>query len=358
MKIILVIPTISPGGAERVISELANDWSYKEHEIVLVLLAKAVKEYPLHEKIKIIELGFENSNKLKRIFHELKIFFALRNILRTESPDFILSFMPKYNVFTLLASSFLNLNVYVSDRMNPRSKLPLLISLLRKLTYRYAKGIIAQTSLGKEIIEKETGNKNIKVIQNPLKCINLYPDIKREKIILNIGRLDPDKGQKYLLEIFAKADVQDWKLVILGAGYLLDSLQMKAKELGIEDQVLFQGNVSNVDEWLARSSIFAFTSLSEGFPNALAEAMAAGLPCISFDCDTGPRDLIIDGKNGYLVPIYNVEYFIKRLERLINDEMLRKQLSKESIKLTDKLNKDKISDEFLKFCTKECKCVE
>jgi glycosyltransferase involved in cell wall biosynthesis len=351
MKILLVIPTMTQGGAERVMSVLANDWADKGHDIVLVLLAKGEKAYSLRENIKIIELGFENRGKLTRIFDELKIFFSLRKILKTESHDFVLSFMAKYNSFTLLAASFVNLNVYVSDRNNPKNKLPLFTSLLRKLTYKHAQGIIAQTALAKEIIKKETGNKNIEIIPNPIKVINFYNDVKREKIILNIGRLHSQKGQIYLLEIFAKVKSADWKLVILGSGHLLESLQMKAKELQIEDQVDFRGNVSNVDEWYARSSIFAFTSLYEGFPNALAEAMAAGLPCISFDCETGPSELIKDAENGYLVPVRDLDAFTDKLELLMRNNELRKKIGNEAMELREKLESPKIADKFIAFCT-------
>ena len=353
MKIILVIPTISHGGAERVMSELANYWAKKGHEVILVLLAKGTKAYELHHDIKVIELGFENPGILKRIFYELKILFTLRHLLRTESPRFVLSFMCKYNVFTLLAASFLNLNVYISDRNNPKNKLPFLTSFLRKKVYRYGKGIIAQTELAKEIISKETKNLNIAVIQNPLKNIKLYPEIKKEKIILNIGRLNHQKGQEYLLEIFSDAKLHDWKLVILGSGELLTELEKKAKDLGIEEQVYFIGNVSNVDEWFARSSIFSFTSLYEGFPNALAEAMAAGLPCISFDCDTGPRDLILNDNNGYLVPLHDTRDFTEKMITLATNEDIRIKLGNNAKKISSMLDADHIAKKYFNFCTKE-----
>lgn len=352
MKILLVIPTISYGGAERVMTELANNWSSRGHEVILVLLARDTKAYDLNDSVKVVELCFENRGKLKRIFYETKTLFALRELLKKESPDFVLSFLYKCCVLTILSAVFLNLRVYVSDRNNPKMKLPLpLTAFLRKITYRFATGVVAQTFEAKCIIEQQTKNQNVEVIPNPLKHIDLYPHICREKIILNLGRLHPQKGQKYLLEILVKANLPDWKLVILGDGELLKSLQMQAKKLGIEDQVIFAGNVSNVDEWFARSSVFVLTSLFEGFPNALAEAMASGLPCISFDCDTGPGELIRNGNNGYLIQLKDIKSFSDKLSHLANDKKLMEEVGINAMNIRNDLFVDSIADRYFKFCS-------
>lgn len=352
MKIILVIPTLKQGGAERVMSELANEFTKKGHDVHLCLLVGGEHFYLLESRVKVYKLGFENKGILSRLGSAIKVIFKLRALLKSIKPDFVLSFMCKYNPYTIVAASFLNLNIYVSDRSNPRKIWSKSIALPRKYTYRFASGIIAQTSLAKELIQKETGNRNISVISNPLKEVLDYPDMERKNIILNVGRLVPEKGQKFLLDAFSKIDSDNWELVILGNGPLLHDLKQQAKMLGIDHKVKFKGTVDNVDKWLARSSIFAFTSLSEGFPNALVEAMAAGLPCVSFDCDAGPRDLIVDGKNGYLINIKDVSSLTKRLEQLVGNSDLRLELSVAAKKVVVDLNAKQISNQYLEFCSK------
>jgi len=350
MKIFLICSSLIHGGAERVISELANEFALNKHEVHMVILAVSEDFYFLHPEIKIHRLGFKNNGAFKKQIAELKTFFKLRKLLKTEKPDASLSFGTKYNILTILASRFLKLKVFVSDRSNPKKKIASHIDLLRRLTYRFATGIIAQTSLAKEIQERTTKNKNIKVIPNPVKEVKRYPEIKRDNIILNVGRLVPEKGQKYLLEAFSKIDDPEWRLVILGDGPLRENLERQAKELNIEEKLYMPGAVSNVDEWLAKASIFAFPSISEGFPNALVEAMAAGLPCVSFDCDAGPRDIIVDGENGFLVPLYNQTQFIQKLKFLINNKELRIVMGDKAITTSGNYyNISDISKKFLEF---------
>ncbi len=353
MKIVLVIPTLIQGGAERVMSELANEFTNKGHEVHLCLLVGGEHFYALASAVKVYDLGFVNKGPLQRIVEEIKVFLKLRALLKSVEPGFVLSFMSKYNVFTIMASSFLNINVFVSDRSNPRKKLPYLTALLRRLTYRFATGVVAQTTLAKELIEKETGNKNVRVISNPLREFTSYPDIERKQIILNVGRMVPEKGQKYLLEAFAKIKNSDWELVILGDGPLKDDLEIQAKKLNISNRVKMPGSVKNVDEWLAKSSIFVFPSVSEGFPNALVEAMAAGMPCVSFDCDAGPRDLIENKKNGFLIPIGDIDSFKEAIKKLVNNVSLREKIGLESKLRTKDLKVEEIANKYFIFCSEK-----
>lgn len=349
MKVFLVIPTLCQGGAERIISELANYFSSRCVEVHLVLLAEAEDFYLINKNVYIHRLGFINEGRLNKIRSELQVFFKLRRLLKEHRPDAVLSFMEKYNVFTIIASRILNIRVFVSDRSSPNLKLSNVLSALKKLTYRHATGVIAQTYLAKEVVERFTGNINVRVIPNPLKKVMLYPGKPREKIILNVGRLVPEKGQEFLLQAFAKLQSTDWKLVILGDGPLRKSLEKQIVELGLEDQVIMPGSVNNVDEWLAKASIFAFSSISEGFPNALVEAMAAGLPCVSFDCDAGPRDIIKHNINGLLVEINNINQMTAAISNLINDSELSKIIATNALSVNELYNIDSIGSQYLGF---------
>lgn len=351
-RIFFIIPTLKQGGAERVMAELTNQFChYDSIEIHLVLLAKAEIFYQLDSRIIVHQLGFENRGFFQKKIAELRTFIELRALLKQHQPDSVLSFMDKYNVFTLLASAFTKTKVFVSERSNPRKKRTWHMHLLRKYLYSYAGGIIAQTELAKEELFSLTKHEKIKVIPNPVKEIKFFSEMKRENIIINVGRLVPEKGQKYLIEAFGRIDPEEWRLVILGEGPLKDDLKNQAKALNIADKVELPGAVKEVDWWLARSSIFVFPSVSEGFPNALVEAMAAGLPCISFDCDSGPRDIIVDGVNGILVGEKDVDILSATLSCLMENEVLRKNLSKEAVKVRKDLAAERIAKEYYDFIT-------
>jgi len=351
MKIILVIPTLSHGGAERVISELANSLTSYGHDVYMVLWIGGKRFYHLDSRVNIIDFGSPHGSKLDNILSLFKIIYKLRKLYRLETPDAVVSFLTRSNILVLLSGFFMDVKIYISERNSPNvwdnhSKIVL---ALRNFTYRYVTGFIAQTEEAKRASEERFGIKKSRVIPNPMKQLTIPSNIKKDKIILNVGRLEEQKGQKYLMEAFAMIAMPEWKLVILGEGSKREELEKYAAVLGIVNQVIMPGSVKNIDEWYAKASIFAFPSLYEGFPNALAEAMAAGLPCVSFDCDTGPRDLIVDGINGYLVPVGNVKELANRFSQLINDKNLRINIVAESIKIKEQYSLKTITSDLLNF---------
>jgi glycosyltransferase involved in cell wall biosynthesis len=180
-----------------------------------------------------------------------------------------------------------------------------------------------------------------------------FPEYRRENIIVNVGRLVPEKGQKHLIEAFSLLGRRDWRLLILGDGKLREELTNLADSLGIWDLVEMPGTVSDVDYWLAKSSIFAFPSVSEGFPNALVEAMAAGLPCVSFDCNAGPKDIIRNNENGILISEGDVLSFSHALKSLIDDERLRIRMGNAALDIRNDLDLVKISKSYMDFMSGE-----
>ena len=350
MKVCLIIPTLKQGGAERVMSELANEFASWGLEIHLVLLARSEVFYSINKEIIIHSLGFTNKGRTQKILAQFQTLVKLRKLIKHEKPDFVLSFMTKYSILTIISALGLDTPVFVSDRSNPKKNIGRVLSFLRRKFYSKTTGIIAQTSLAKEILQEETGSNNIKVIPNPLREISKYPALQKEKLIINVGRLVPEKGHQYLLKAFSELESPEWKLVILGDGPLRNELLHLAEKLNISDRLIMPGSVENVDEWFARSSLFVFSSVSEGFPNALVEAMAAGLPCISFDCDAGPRDIIEHNTNGVLVETANVGQLVKEITELIGDEKRLKILGDNAKRIKCHLDVKEISLQYFNFC--------
>jgi glycosyltransferase involved in cell wall biosynthesis len=359
MKIFFIIPTLSHGGAERVISELANSLSQNGHNVSVVLWLGGNQFYQLDDKVKLIDFKLQHASKLDKIIGLLKVTYKLRKLYMQEKPDAVISFLTRTNIIAILSGLFLDTKIFISERNNPYlwDNNSQLILLLRNFTYKRATGFIAQTKTAQKLASQKF-HIGSQVIANPIKSISLSPDIKKEKIILNIGRLHEQKGQKYLLEAFSKLNTREWKLVILGEGPERANLESLALTLEIQDYVDMPGSVNNIDEWLQKASIFAFPSMYEGFPNALLEAMGAGLPCISFDCDTGPRDLIRNNKNGILIPLKDVNTLTKALKGLINDEEKRDEIASEAKKVTNIYGVNNITKKLLNYINEEKICTK
>ncbi len=350
-SICLVIPSLRHGGAERVISILSNEWCKLPNvKIFLLLLTKQKKYYFIDDRVEIIEPNWKYlKNPLGKLFYTVWIMFFIRNNINRISPSAILSFCERYNNIVILALKSFRTPLFVSDRNNPENNIGIIHEFLRKNLYTSVSGIIAQTVRGKKILYKKTKNSNILNIPNPLRIIDLK-GLKKEKIILNVGRNVKQKNQLELLEIFSKLkNAEDWNLLIIGEGPLRETLILKSLELGIENRTKFLEFQSDIDSYYEKSSIFAFTSIYEGFPNALVEAMAHGIPCIAYDCPTGPSELINHGESGYLVRLYDQLEYIEKLQQLIDNIELRNNLGAVGRNISSQFSVEQVSNRYLNF---------
>lgn len=342
--IVFIIHALQPGGMERVMAELANYFAVHNNTSVHFIFFGKFTElfYQLHNNIIVHDYKKKFDDKL-RILEIIKRLLYVRNTVKQINPDAILSFGIHWNNFVLLSLIGLHYKVFVSDRGSPLRRYSFINRFLRKILYRAASGIIAQTSIAKEETLKVLPFSNITVIGNPIRPIhNLNNTVLKDNIILSVGRLISTKHHDRLIKIFSRLNAPGWKLVIVGGNALkennYDKLQQKIIDLNLGDTVILEGTQKNVDEYYLKSKIFAFTSSVEGFPNVLGEALSAGLPVVSYNCIAGPSDMIQDGNNGYLVPLFNDDLFLNRLQILIDDEKLRRDMSqnaKESIKVFD-----------------------
>lgn len=341
---------------ERVMSLLANNFSEQsdtEVHLVLIGICRRI-DYPLSDSVIVHRPSFTFSNIRRRV-DTFRTMLYIRKEIKSIDPDTILSFGEMWNSMVLLSLKGLSYPVYVSDRSQPEKDLGRLQNYLRRKLYPNAAGFIAQTSRSKDICIENRWNSNVKVIGNPVRKVEPDPEIEKENIVLTVGRLIRTKHVDQLIDIFASIDNPDWKLVIVGGDAkklnLSDDLQQKVNELKMNGRILLEGQQKDVDRYYNRSKLFAFTSSSEGFPNVIGEALSAGLPVVAYDCVAGPSDMIEDGSNGFLVPLFNQDKFKDKLKQLMIDVDTRNRLGKNAKKSIGKFESVKLSQDYYRFIT-------
>ncbi|BAY74820.1 group 1 glycosyl transferase [Nostoc linckia NIES-25] len=351
MKITLIINSLTYGGAERIMSLMANYWSAKGWKITLLTFDEnKIPDFSLNSDITYIPLAIaeKSPNTMIGIWNNLKRIRILRNAIINSDPDVVISFMSRINITTLLATRWLNIPVIVSERSNPeKSYLGWNWQHLRKWTYSFADKIVFQTQRARDYFPVKLQNKSC-IIPNMV----VLPAIKKhsednfftKRSLIAMGRFVPEKGFDLLLEAFAKLkdNYPEWTLTILGDGKLRPELECLRNELGLSDRVYFPGMVNDIYAFLQQADIFIMSSRFEGFPNAICEAMAWGLPVISTDCPSGPREIIRDGIDGILVPNEDISTLASAIERLISNEQERNSLAARAIEVTERFSVKKI----------------
>ena len=354
MKICLIIPSLQAGGMERVMSEIISVLTSKpglELHLILYGISREIF-YEIPSTVRIHTPNFEFNND-HRSYYTLLTMIFLRKQVKKINPNSILSFGEIWNNFVLIALYGFKYPIFVSDRCKPDKSLGKLHNLLRKILYPKAKGIIAQTQVAKQIFHSLYNHNNIAVIGNPIREINPRSDIQKENIVLTVGRLISTKHHDELIKIFHSINHLDWKLVIVGYDHLKQKNKQRlndlVKELNLEKNILLVDKQKDIDKYYLKSKIFAFTSSSEGFPNVIGEAMAAGLPVIAYDCVAGPSELISDNENGFLIPLFDKLKFQERLKFLMENENLAEEMGNHSKELIKAFNVETISENFEKF---------
>lgn len=343
MNILLFTNSLAGGGAERVAATLANHWVQRGWAVTVVTLSPASEDfYRLDARVGrvALDLAGESRNVVDGLVQNVRRVRALRQAVRTVRPQVALAMMSTPNVLLALACRGMpGVCTIGSERCYPpHAPLGRLWTALRRRMYGRLSAVVALTSESAAWIRDHTWARRVPVIPNP--AVWPLPDnpprivpeavcAPQRRVLLAVGRLDAVKNFTVLVEAFGQlaGDHPDWDLVILGEGperALLESA-IRAREL--ETRIFLPGIAGNVGRWYGRADLFVMTSRSEGFPNALAEALAHGLPAISFDCNTGPRDIIRDGVDGLLVPPDDGAALAAALDRVMGDPALRMRLA-------------------------------
>lgn len=322
-RVLFTCDTMDSGGAEKVISVLANQMAVSGIKVRIIGVADCREPnsfYELNQDVIYDNLRKRNGKKLSHLNRSL----ALRRKIKEIQPDVVISFLPNANIYTWLSLVGLSIPHIVSERNNPyvdpKEKV---IRLFKKLSFFFADRCVFQTNDAKNYYSKYINDKSV-IIKNPitLKWIPSNNVANRSKTVLAVGRLTEQKNYKCLIDafnIFNKSLDNSYILKIYGDGPLKTELESYCQSKELTQYVIFAGNDENWHEKEFNDSIYVLSSNYEGMPNALAEAMALGIPSISTDCPTyGSKELIEDGVNGMLVPINNPEELSRKMIELIN----------------------------------------
>lgn len=349
-KILIISPSLKVGGIERALTTLANYFVTQHIEVVFLSCLKGDRFYKLDKNIHVIEpnfgrdKGFANKSK----FYPQLVQFIKVNC-KALQPDAVLSFGDVFNPLVLLALKNQKAPIFISDRTSPDYQFKFPIPFLKKWLYPKSAGFIAQTTRAAEFKRKQFGDKlNIKIIPNAVKEV-VVCNSKREKVILYVGRFAWEKAPQYLIHAFAELKYKhEWKLVMAGSGPMLEEMRQLARQLKIESQIDFLGNIKNVDELYAKASIYVLPSVIEGFPNSLCEAMSAGLPSVCFD--TIPHeDIFIEPKMGVVCKKLESLALAEEIDYLIEHKDFREEMSVNALKINNHLNMERIGKQFINF---------
>jgi glycosyltransferase involved in cell wall biosynthesis len=323
MNIEFFITSLSGGGAERVVCNLASYLVQHNHRIRITALRGDDLSYEVDEKVKINYLQkeyYRHHDKNYR-YAEIKV---VRAYFKQLSLDGVLAcFLELPVAFSLIMRSIIKCKLIICERNNPLFYPKHYQWIFKALAHR-ADACVCQTEVNALWYDRVM-EKPIVVIPNPVSNTILsapYSD-HRDKTIITLGRLSAQKNQRMMIEAFAQIakDYPDYSMIIYGEGPLRKELEDLTKQLGIERKVSFPGFVDDVVEVMQHASMFVMTSDHEGMPNALQEAMAMRLPCISTDCGGGgARALIQNGINGVLIKRNDKEALVNEMQRILNDK--------------------------------------
>ncbi len=347
---------MNAGGAERVAANLVNAWAVKGYSTALLVTYSGRGDcfYRLEQGVVLRYLSDEVSCFWRQRLTYLSRFWALRRLFRKERPDVIVSFLTNVNVAAVFATLGMNLPLIVCERTYP-PQLPVggTWNWLRRWTYPLATRVVMLTSEGMGWLQREIPGARGVVMPNPvsyplpMSVPELQPiDVVRSdrKVLLAVGRMSEEKGFSDLIKVFASLSEQyaQWDLVILGDGPLRSVLEQQAQEAGVGARVFMPGRAGNVGVWYQRADLYVLSSRVEGFPNTLAEAMAHGCAVVSFDCDTGPRDLIRHEVDGLLVPPGDLVTLSLALGRLMQNDTLRAQLAERALSVRTRYSMQRV----------------
>lgn len=346
-KILFHLNCLEQGGAERVVSNLANQFSKEGYDIVVATEWQGENEFALEEKVQRIHVGLreqdEKKNKISKVLLRLKY---LRDCIKKENPDIVIAFAHKANYRALMATVGMKVPVMISIRTDPVGHYDSFFDKIRiPLLFPRAAGCVFQTEGQREFFPEYLQKKS-RIILNPVndKYLNVPAPETREKVVVQSGRLVDFKNQPMLLKAFLKVHEKhpDYQLKIYGGDSFdgtKEILESIIEKNHAGDYIHLMGASDELEQVLPKAEVYAFSSDWEGLPNALLEAMVLGMPIVATDCPCGgPRTVMTHEEDGLLIPIKDPQAMEDGINRLIEDRGLAERLGQNARKLSEKVN--------------------
>lgn len=325
MKIVFLVAHLNSGGAERTVTYLSSYLAENSCDVSIVSLTDDVF-YTINPKVNLKTFGIKSgySNIAERYYLIFRRYYELYKYLLKNKPDVVFCMLPGMAKYVLKLHKKLKFRLITSERINPESCTNPSILKMKNSIYLQSDGIVFQTKRARDYYPSEISKKGI-VIHNAVgnELVYTVPEnVIRKSKISAIGRLVDQKDYPTLMKSFKNVIEKhpEYTLEIFGSGPDEKSLKLLADNLGIGEKVVFKGACKDAILQASDSACYVMSSLFEGMPNALMEAMGAGIPCVSTDCPNGPDELIIDGVNGLLVPLSDVDAMTKAILRMIEDK--------------------------------------
>lgn len=350
-RLTLVIHALHGGGAEKTVARMASYWAERGEAVTLITLdSHATDVFHVSHRVERVALDLMRTSSTiwQALINTRERVRQLRRAIAASQPDCVVSFTDKMNVLTLMACRPVGATrrkprMVVVERTDPRvHAVGRAWSLLRRRWYSRSDAIVAQTGAIRDFLREFAGRTPVYVVPN---CLwpesipaEMPPLLSRRRRIVGLGRLAAEKDFTALLGAFRQihADHADWDLVIIGEGPLRNQLQQQIHDAGLEHRARLLGWLADPWSVLLDAQVFVLPSQYEGFPNALLEAMACGLAPISFDCESGPREIIRHEVDGLLVPPSNVAQLATAMRRLLSDEALRLSLAARAVEVRER----------------------
>lgn len=352
MKITLFIGSLYGGGAERVTCNLASYLVQHGHQVEILTMSETEKAYELDKRVSVRTLLSikERKNTVRNMLVRMPRFWRY---LKASDTDAYIVMLPKITIMLLMFRRLTKAKVIAAERVDPASYSERIAKMLKKYAKR-ADGWVFQTEDAQKWYGDSIKDCKAIVIPNAVNPAFIRPHYegKKRKVIAGAGRLDVQKNFDLLIRAFAKiaSEFPEYNLIIYGKGDKEQELKSLVESLGLQDRIDLPGNIQNIAEEMEKNTMFVLSSDFEGMPNALMEAMALGLPCVSTDCPCGgPRYLIQDGVNGLLVPVGDENKMAEAIKNLLTNSDYAKKMGQNASKISEKLAPDKIYGKWEKF---------